>query len=453
LNPVPDRDLDTAESHRSASRFAATPPSTRPEPRFSAPARISPGGRPAAGPTEPAGGPRRLVGWACLAGAGLILGLAVLLPTQVYPRLAVLPADPRINQVQLGGGGTALVVDPSSASGVRRVHKAEVKITTNVVAAPGGSSDPDSVLWQLATRITVGRWLLTARVETVSLDRHTARPTNCCGDRLVTDPGLPQGVPMPHEGFVSFPFDLQKHSYPIWDVQLQRARPAAFIGEQRLAGFDTYLLRADTPFTRVGTQALPGKLFGTSEPSVDADSEYADQRTYWVEPATGSVIGLREVINQRFRYNGRTVTALSATLDSPPLSSDLAEQTRQGAAALPWLRERASYFLFPIGLLLLAAWGWTLRPTPAVPTRPDPTRPDPTRPDPTRPDPTRPDQSTRVWSAIEKQVEQPVNEPPDLPRIVAPDQAQAGRQQRPQHHRAVLGDARIDQPQIGGQSP
>ena len=354
MSPVPDPALRAPESFHPGAQFdppgdtRRTPPST---------AVITP---PAARTDRSV---RQLVGWVCLATAGLSLGLALLLPTQVYPRLAVLPADPQVEQVQLGRGGTALVIDPSSATGVRTVRNVDVKLTTNVVAAPGGSSDPDSVHWQLATQIKVAnRWLLTARVETVSLDRRTARPNNCCGDRLVTDPQVPQGIPMPHSGFVSFPFNLGKHSYPIWDVQLQRARPAAFIGEQRLDGFDTYILRADTPFTKVGTQSLPGRLFGTTAASVEADSEYADQRTYWVEPATGSVIGLREVINQQFRFNGHTVTALSVTLDSPPLSPDLADKTRRGAATLPWLRGRASYLLVPLGLLLLAGWAWTLRP-------------------------------------------------------------------------------------------
>jgi len=310
--------------------------------------------------TGSAFGGRRLVGCVCLATAGLSLGLAVLLPVAVYPQLAQLPDDPQINQVQLGTGGVGLVPDASSPTGVRQVRNADVKITTNVTRAPEGSTDPDSVLWQMATRITVGPDLLTARVETVSLDRRTAEPTNCCGDRLITDPQKPQGVLTPHQGFTSFPFNIQKRTYPIWDVQLQRARPAVYIGERRLAGFDTYGLRADTPMTKVGTQALPGSLFGVSDPSVDADSMYADQRTYWVEPATGSVIGLRETINQEFRYNGRAVTALSATLDSPPLSPTLEADTRQGASALPWMRVRATLLLTPIGLLLLLIGLWLL---------------------------------------------------------------------------------------------
>jgi hypothetical protein len=298
----------------------------------------------------------RLRGHLCLGTACFVLGLAVLLPTQVYPRLAVTPADPGISQVQLATGGTALLPDLSSPLGVRRVHDVDVKITTTVIAAPGGSSDPDSVRWQLGTRITVGKHLLTARLETVSLDRRTARPTNCCGDRLVTDPAQPQGVPLRHEGYVTFPFDLQKRPYPVWDVQLKRARTAAFIGEEHREGLKTYVFRADTPFTVVGTQSLPGRLFGVSTPSVTATSEYSDQRVFWVEPATGSVVDLREVLEQRFRYQGRTVTALAATLDSPSLRPDVLEDTRKGALMLPWLRERASYVLAPIGLLLLAFW-------------------------------------------------------------------------------------------------
>jgi hypothetical protein len=291
----------------------------------------------------------------------LLIGLAVLLPTQVYPRLAVLPDGPGTTQVQVARGGIALVPDPSAPAGAREVRDVGIKITTTVIAAPGTGSE-DSVFWQLGTRVTVaGHGMLNARLETVSLDRRTARPTNCCGDRLVTDLTQPQGVPLQHEGFVTFPFDLQKHSYPIWDVQLKRARPAAYVGEEQREGMRTYVYRADTPFTKVGTQALPGRLFGLAAASVQADAEYADQRTFWAEPATGAVVGLREVLNQRYRYGERTVTAISANLDGLPLPAGVLDDTRQGARWLPWLREGASYLLAPIGVLLLLGWGLTLR--------------------------------------------------------------------------------------------
>jgi Porin PorA len=311
---------------------------------------------------EPSAGSGRggLVGYLCLALACLCLALAYLLPAQVYPRLAVLPADPKISQVQIAQHATALVPDLSSATGVRLVRDTRLQVTTYASQAPQRGTGR-SVVWTLGTRTTVeGHGMINARVETVSLDEHTALPTNCCGDRLVTALDEPRGVALRHEGYVAFPFDVQKHSYPLWDIQLKRARMASYVGEERRDGLRTYVFRTDVPFEKIGSQELPGSLFGVSDPSVNADAEYADSRTFWVEPASGDVIGLHEELNQRYSYQGRSVTAVSASLDSPRLSDARLADDRRGAATFPWLRGRASYVLVPVGLLLLAGWVLTV---------------------------------------------------------------------------------------------
>jgi hypothetical protein len=295
------------------------------------------------------------------------LVLAVVLPFYVYPRLAVLPADPRQEQVQIATDATVLVPDPKVPAGARVVHGAGLRITTYVSAWPGAATHGRSRIWQLSTEVMVeGHGLLNARVEKVSLDRHTAQPTNCCGDRLVTSREKPDGEPLTHRGLVAWPLNVQKHSYPLWDVVLRRARTASFLGEQRRDGIRTYRFQAATGWSKVGTMELPGRLFGSAKPSVVADTEYADTRLFWVEPVTGNVIGLHEVLQQRYRYAGRTLTAISATLESPPINPALNWQTRIGALFLPWVRIRASFLLFVLGIGLLLVWGrenrlWPMR--------------------------------------------------------------------------------------------
>src|SRR4029079_200885 len=122
---------------------------------------------------------------------------------------------------------------------------------TYVSAAPTAASD-GSVVWKLGTStVAPGRGLVNARVETVSLDRHTAEPTNCCGDRLVTEQGDTTGKRLYHRGYVAWPFDVQKQAYDVWDVQLNRPRVTAFIGEEQHDGFRTYRFQAVTPLEKI----------------------------------------------------------------------------------------------------------------------------------------------------------------------------------------------------------
>ncbi|MFI7589749.1 porin PorA family protein [Spongisporangium articulatum] len=290
-----------------------------------------------------------------LLGAGVfLLVLAALLPFYAYPRLAVLPADPAADQVQRATDATVLVPDADAAAGARLVRHTPVAISTHVGADPGWHPE-GTVVWQLATQVTQGpgAQLVDARVETISLDRRTARAVNCCGDSLVTDAGDAAGTPLRHTGYLTFPFDTQPRTYPLWDNQLQTARPARYLGETRRAGLRVSVYRAVTEWTPVGTQELPGALFGLSDASVRAVAWYADVRDYFVEPTTGSTVETVEKLRREYRYDDRTLTALSADLRSDPLPAHQLDQVRTGAAVLPWLRSRAAVVLVLCALLML----------------------------------------------------------------------------------------------------
>jgi len=283
--------------------------------------------------------------------------LAALLPTFVYPRLARLPDDPRQTQVLTALGATVLVPDTSAPAGARVVDDAQVRVTTYVSGAPGELAFDGSVVWRLATTTRIeGLGVVDARVETISLDPRTAEPTNCCGDSLVTDAWNPSGTRVHHSGHVAWPFDVHKRAYQVWDSELRRSRTAAFIGEESRQGIRTYRFEAVTPMERTGTRELPGALFGTFRPSVRAATEYQDVRTYWVEPATGGVVALRDRVRQRFRYEDRVLPALEANFESAPLDPALRTQIERGALVLPWLRWRGSLFLLLDALVPLGFW-------------------------------------------------------------------------------------------------
>ncbi|SHN46542.1 DUF3068 domain-containing protein [Cryptosporangium aurantiacum] len=344
---------------------AAPDPSVTSE-RESAPVAPPPV-RPAPAPSLASGEPprsRRLLR-SVLLGLGIfLLVVGILLPLYVYPRVAVLPEDPQTEQVLKAENATVLMADPSNPAGASVLTGVDVTATNFVSEARGvdGKGDNDAV-WDIATRIEVdGRGLLQARVERLSIDRSTTESTNCCGDRLVESEEEPDGKPLRHEGYYTFPFDTQKESYQIWDVNLQRSSTAEYIGESTREGIDVYMFRKAVPLQKVGSRELPGGLFGSKELNVDAEAWYASTRTYWIEPNSGDVVGIREEITQQYTANGRTVTAFEAKLESGKPAQDRLDQASGAALVLPWLRGRASIVLILIGLLLFVAAALVGRP-------------------------------------------------------------------------------------------
>ncbi|GAA3383473.1 porin PorA family protein [Cryptosporangium minutisporangium] len=286
-----------------------------------------------------------------------LLASAALLPLYVYPRVAVLPTDPQVEQVMTAEQATMLVVDATAPAGARELRNADVTVTTFVTAAPVAEDDvdADTVVWQFATEVTVaGRGMTSAQVEWTSLDRRTHETTNCCGDRIVTTADRSAGEPLQHKGLVAWPLDVQKRTYQLWDLQLRGTRPATYVREERRDGIDTYVFDSVVTRTKVGNIDLPGGLFGVKDPSVNATSWYADSRRYWIEPATGDVIALRQDQSLTYTYGGRTVTSFDAELESRRMSDARLDRTRTGALALTWLRGRAAMLLVPLGALLVA---------------------------------------------------------------------------------------------------
>jgi hypothetical protein len=317
---------------------------------------------PAHGLPAPAAASPRASGRLSMIGRHLCLGLgcfalaaAALLPLVVYPRLAVLPADPQKEQLLSATGATVLVPDAKAPAGATQLTGVDVTVSNYISAAPGTDTH-DSVVWQIATQFNVnGHGMTNARVEQVSLDPHTAKPTNCCGDRIVTSLEDTAGKALTHDGYVAWPFNAQKHSYQIWDINLEHSTTAAFVGEETRDGLRTYRYQTNVPLRNVGTMDLPGGLFGSKTPTVTAQTQYSDKKTYWIQPVTGDVIALNDQITQQYTYGGHTLVAFAASLHSPRLPADRLSDDRTGATVLPWLRVRASLVLVPIGLILLVA--------------------------------------------------------------------------------------------------
>lgn len=308
---------------------------------------------------------RRWIATGAIVAGTFVLVIAALLPLYVYPRMAVLPEDPQNGTMLIASGATILAPSASAPLGASVLTNANVTIETFVSGVPGGPGR-NSVVWQIATQTFVaGHGLVNAQAERISFDRRTAQPTNCCGDRLLTSASDTEGRALAHRGYVTWPFNIQQHSYQLWDLNIENTKTAEFTGVETRNGIRTYRFQSVVPRRAVGTMDLPGAFFGKSDvPSVPATTQYADVSTYWVEPATGAVISVRDEITREFTYAGRTVTAFAGTLNSADYSAAQLSQLRRGAMFLPLVRGQATVELvgLGVGLLVFGLWLGSARP-------------------------------------------------------------------------------------------
>ena len=315
---------------------------------------------------------RRLAGPALVGEGVFLIVLAVLLPTVVSPRLAVLPHDPRSAQTAHGTGFTVFVPRSTAEGGLRLYEN--VGVTSKVWVTEDrsqGARPPDSpnVNWLVATSTSVdGVGLLQVVVEGVSLDRRTALATNCCRDYVITEAGDTVGEPVRHRGYVfQFPFGVEKRSYPLWDSNVRSTVDARYAGEGRRHGLTAYRFVQEVPDRKTGTQVLPGEMFGLPDPVVVADARYRTTRTFWVEPNSGAIVDYTESMDRRFVYQGRVLPVIQGTLSLQPGpgADEMLKLIRTAAIGLPLVKRTLPLIFTPLGLLLALAGAvltWRRRP-------------------------------------------------------------------------------------------
>lgn len=127
-------------------------------------------------------------------------------------------------------------------------------------------------------------------------DREDPDVVNISGDRFVTDRETalaisedgyinlesPDEVVVAHDGLVNkFPFDTEQREYPYWDGLTAQSWPAQFIGEEEVAGIDTYHFR-------VSVEDQPAEVAPATQ------GTYSNTIDMWVEPRTGAIIDQRQ---------------------------------------------------------------------------------------------------------------------------------------------------------------
>ncbi|CAM4440368.1 hypothetical protein MB901379_00383 [Mycobacterium basiliense] len=264
-------------------------------------------------------------------GAALLIA-ALLLSTYTSGKITKIPLDIDATLIS-EGSGTAL--DSGSLSGEHIVINQNVPLVSQQQVTVESPANADVVTLQVGTSVRrtdkqKDTGLLLAIVDTVTLNRETAMAvsddTHTGGavqkPRNFKDESPPTAIPLRHEGLAyRFPFHTEKKSYPYFDPIAQKAFDVNYEGEDDVNGLTTFRFTQNVGYNSDGKLVAPvtypslyagdedGKVTtsaamwgvpGEPDEQITMTRYYAAQRTFWVDPVTGTIVKETEHANHYF---------------------------------------------------------------------------------------------------------------------------------------------------------
>ena len=266
-------------------------------------------------------------------GAALLIA-ALLLWTYTTSRITKIPLDLDTTLIS-DGSGTAL--DPGSFAGDHLVVDKNVPLVSQQQLDVETPANADVVTFQVGSTVRrtdkqkdTGQLL--AIDDTVTLIRKPAMAVSdethpgCAVQkpRSITDDSPATNIALPHDGLsYRFPFHTEKQTYPYFDPIAQKAFDANYIGEEDVNGLTTYKFTQNVGYDADGKLADPvaypslysndtdSKATATAArwgiPPGDNPDEnitmtryYAAQKTFWVDPVSGTIVKEEEHANHYF---------------------------------------------------------------------------------------------------------------------------------------------------------
>ncbi len=299
----------------------------------------------------------RLAALAIMSLGAALLTAGVLLTTYTAGKIAKIPLSIDETLISIG---TGVALDPASLSGTRFVVDQNVPLVSQQAVTVETPANAQVITLQVGTSVRrtdrqADNGLLLAMVDTATLDRSTAeavsddeRPGGSVQKpRTIEDDRPSTNIALPHEGLTfRFPFNTEKQSYPFFDAIAQRPFDANYDGEDDVNGLTTYRFTQNVGYDADGKLVEPIKyasLYDRNEDGeVTARAElwglpgdpyepvtmtryYAAQRTFWVDPVTGTVVKAteranhyyaREALNPEMALADYTVTSTEQTVES-----------------------------------------------------------------------------------------------------------------------------------------
>ncbi|MFN8072349.1 MAG: DUF3068 domain-containing protein [Mycobacterium sp.] len=317
-----------------------------------------------------------------LGSALLIAGL--LLSTYTAGKIRKIPLN--IDQT-LVASGTGTALDPASLSagpGAKFVVDKDVPLVSQQAQTVEAPANAQVVTFQVGTTVRRSdkqkdNGLLLAMVDTVTLNRQTAeavsdddRPGGSVQKpRTIEDDKPATNIALPHDGLsYRFPFNTEKKSYAYFDPIAQKAFDANYDGEDDVNGLTTYRFTQNVGYDADGKLTDPVKyasLYDKNEdgevtaraelwgiPDVDPYEPikmtryYAAQRTFWVDPVTGTIVKSQEHANHYYARDPLKPEA--AVVDYKVTSTEQTVESQVAAARAE--RDRVALWsrVLPIGL-------------------------------------------------------------------------------------------------------
>jgi Porin PorA len=264
-------------------------------------------------------------------GAALLIA-ALLLSTYTSSRITKIPLTIDATLVS-NGSGKAL--DSASLSGDHVVVNENVPLVSQQQITVENHSNADIVTLQVGTSVRrtekqKDSGLLLAIVDLVTLNRRTAMAvsddTHAGGSiqrpRAFNDESPPTSTPLRHTGLsYRFPFHTERKTYQYFDPIAQKAFESGFDREEDVNGLATYRftqnigynsegklvapveypsLLAGREDARITTSAKMWGVAGEPDEQITMTRYYAAQRTFWVDPVTGTIVKQTEHANHYY---------------------------------------------------------------------------------------------------------------------------------------------------------
>ncbi|ODR07464.1 hypothetical protein BHQ21_08750 [Mycobacterium sherrisii] len=265
-------------------------------------------------------------------GAALLIA-ALLLSTYTTSRIAKIPLN---IDATLVSDGTGTAIDMASLSGDHVVVNQNVPLVSQQQVSVESPANADVVTLQVGSTLRrtdkqKDTGLLLAIVDTVTLNRKTALAvsddTHTGGavqkPRTMNDENPPTSIPVRHDGLsYRFPFHTEKKTYPYFDAVAQKTYDVNFDDEEDVNGLTTYKFTQNIGYGADGKLVAPvkypslyagdedGKVTtsaamwgiqgGDPAEQITMTRYYAAQRTFWVDPVSGTIVKQTEHANHYY---------------------------------------------------------------------------------------------------------------------------------------------------------
>jgi hypothetical protein len=264
-------------------------------------------------------------------GAALLIA-ALLLSTYTSGKITKIPLD---LDTTLISDGTGTALDSASLSTDHLVVNQNVPLVSQQQISVESPSNADVVTLQVGSSVRrtdkqKDSGLLLAIVDTVTLNRKTAMAvsddTHAGGSvqkpRSFGDENPPTAIALRHEGLAyRFPFHTEKKTYPYFDPIAQKAYDVNYDAQDDVNGLTTYRFKQNVGYNGdnklVAPVPYPSLYAGNEDAKVTASAAmwgvpgdpaeqvtmtryYAAQRTFWVDPVSGTIVKETERANHYF---------------------------------------------------------------------------------------------------------------------------------------------------------